>query len=544
MNIVEMIIKVDNLNRIIDATYHGAMVEWFENIDWNMYVHQSMTDIFGTDFSEHILEFHNRFFRCQMIDDINMKTYLFSHESVMKQLYEETLNKVSEGIQIYDRNGYFVYGNSASENLGGYHNKDFIGRHLLDIYDLSEEFSTTLTVLRTNKPVLNRCDNFRGKDNKELITINSGYPLEVDDKLLGAASFESDLTVINNIKNKSFNLEAFIRNDQPVIESTRFGFGDIIHKSLKMAELIQFSKKIALTNTNILISGETGTGKELFAQSIHNYSPRRDQAFVDINCSAVPSNLVESLFFGTEKGAYTGSVKKKGLLELADGGTLFLDEINSMGLDMQAKLLRALQEKRFQRVGGHDYIECNVRIIAASNENLRELSSSSDFRKDFYYRISTLVVDIPPLRERRQDIAILAEFFIKELSKTYGRQKLEFAKSFMTKLENYDWPGNVRELSHALEYAINHISEDDNKFQSENLPDYITEKSHVRIKEQSQEVPFLLDEADTLVSKLEKVEAMIINQALKDSFGNVTRAAKELGLSRQSLQYRMSKSKE
>lgn len=545
MSYIDLVVKTsfDGVIEVIQNT--GCSEKWFDGVEWNVYRGRHFKEIFKAESESEVIEFHGLFFRyqCMPIDEEEGGgvTYYFSSEMVMKDLFMQTLEKVTEGVQIYDKNGYFVYSNQASEKLGDYNRNDFMGRHLLDIYDLSEEFSTTLSVIRSNAPVLNRCDTFRKKSGKELITINSGYPLEINGKLIGAVSFEGDLTLINNMKNKSFSLEAFIRNEKPVVERRGFCFEDIIHDSEKMASLIKFAKKISLTDTNVLITGETGTGKELFAQSIHHYSPRRDQPFIDINCGAIPSNLVESVFFGTEKGAFTGSVTKQGLLELADGGTLFLDEINSMGLDMQSKLLRALQENRFQRIGGQKYIECNLRIIAASNEDLRRLSAENGFRKDLYYRISNMSLDVPPLRERKSDIQLLLNHFIGVLSKKYGKRKLDYTKHFKRIMELHDWPGNVRELQHIVEYAINHMPDGAQTLSATDLPDYLNDTSGIEVKRDKTELSVLVDENETLVEKLAAVEEVIIKKALQDHLGNVTKAAESLGLSRQSLQYRMSK---
>lgn len=542
MPFLDMIIQTDVEGLIEDVTYLGDRIEWFDSIEWAPYIQLSLPGVDLSASKDGIVECAGVLFKYQVIMKSDGKRHLFfSQDGVMMTLFRETLEKVTEGVQIYDKNGYFVYSNQASERLGDYKKEDFVGRHLLDIYDLSEEISTTLSVLRTNKPVLNRCDIFKKRSGKELVTINSGYPLEIDSQLLGAVSFEGDLTLINNMKNKSFSLEAFILNEQPVIERKGFCFEDIVHTSSSMKELVRFAKKIALTDTNILITGETGTGKELFAQSIHNYSPRRDQPFIDINCGAIPSNLVESVFFGTEKGAFTGSVAKKGLLELADGGTLFLDEVNSMGLEMQAKLLRALQENRFQRIGGQKYIECNIRIITASNEDLRVLSSENKFRKDLYYRLSTLSLNVPPLRERKSDIQLLLNYFIKDLSEKYGKRKLEYTRHFRKLLEVHEWPGNVRELQHAVEFAIHHLADGAYLLSEKDLPDYLHEGTYVEFKEDTETMSLVVNEGETLVEMLQSVEKNIINQALADYHGNITKAAQSLGLSRQSLQHRMKK---
>ncbi len=547
MPLIDLIIITDDDNTIADFKYFGSDEAWFASIQAGLTCKEPLSALIGlvgTD--EHapgIVELGSKLFGYEKAEFDGRQYHLLSRSAVLKELFQETLEKVNEGVQIYDKNGYFLYSNLASQKLGEYEKDDFTGRHLLDIYDLTEEISTTLSVLRTNTPVLNRCDIFKKRDGKELITINSGYPLVIDGKLFGAVSFEGDLTLINNLKNKSFSLEAFIRNEQPYLEKKGFEFEDIVHQSKEMETLINFAKKISLNDTNILITGETGTGKELFAQSIHNYSPRRDQPFVDINCGAVPSNLVESVFFGTEKGAFTGSVSKKGLLEIADGGTLFLDEVNSMSLDMQAKLLRALQENRFQRIGGNDYVSCNIRIIAASNEDLRQLSSENLFRKDLYYRLSSLSLDVPPLRERRTDIQLLLNHFIVELGRKYGKRKLEYTKSFRRTLEGHDWPGNIRELQHAVEYAINHMAEASNILTADDLPDYFLERRGIELKQEKTEITIAVDAEKTLQEQLDVFEEKIIRQALSDHLGNVTKAAESLGLSRQSLQYRMKKFK-
>lgn len=543
MSIVDLILTLNSNEQIEDVIYLGDAEEWFYSIPEESYKQRNLKDLFGDVQNQPIVEFHNRFFRCQKVRYQGRKQLFLSSDSLLRQIYEETLNKVSEGIQVFDRNGYFVYGNPASEKLEEYSQSEFKGKHLLDLYNLSEDFSTTLSVIRTGKPVLNRCDRFKSKSNKELVTINSGYPLIMNDAVYGVATFESDLSVINNIRNRSFNLEAFIRDDQPVIEKEHYHFNDIVHRSESIAQLIKFAKKIALTNANILIVGETGTGKELFAQSIHAYSPRNTKPFIDVNCSAVPSNLIESLFFGTEKGAFTGSMTKKGFLEMADGGTLFLDEINSMSLDMQAKLLRVLQEKRFRRVGGSQYRKCDIRVIAASNEDLLELVKRNIIRKDFYYRISALSIQIPPLKERKEDIPELAQHFLDQLCQEYGRSKMRISERVLGRFISYEWPGNVRELHHVLEYCLNHASNVALNVGDENLPKYLKTDENVHHYKEI-EVSSLVhiheeSHSDPLNEQLRAFEKEVLLKTLKSNAWNITKAAKSLGLSRQSLQYRI-----
>ena len=238
-----------------------------------------------------------------------------SQDGFLAHIYEQTINYVSEGSQIYDKNGHFLNCNPSSENLENYNKNNFKGKHLLDLYDVKEEYSTILTVLRTQKPVCNRCDRFEMKNGKSLTTINSGYPIKIDKKLYGAVVFESDLSVLKQVENKALNLETYVDKGQPGKEDELYKFDDIIHSSKSMEDIIHFSKKISLTDSSILIVGATGTGKELIAQSIHSFSRRRHKNFIDINCSAIPYNLFESMFFGTERGAFTGSIAKKDSLK-------------------------------------------------------------------------------------------------------------------------------------------------------------------------------------------------------------------------------------
>lgn len=546
MAIADLIIQYGEDDKIIAIDYLGDELEWFKELGNERFLNETLSDAFGDIKNHDILELNTKLFKVQFVTLGTQKQLLLSQDSLMLSLFKETIDKVSEGIQIFDRNGYFIHGNPASEALEGYDINDFKGKHLLDLYDLSEEMSTTLSVIRTKKPVINRCDRFQAKNNKELVTINSGYPLIIRDEIFGACVFESDLSVINNIKNRSFNLEAFIRNEQPVLNQNMYTFKKIIHQSEKMEECIRFAKKIALTHVNVMITGETGTGKEMFAQSIHNFSPRADKPFVDVNCSAVPSNLVESLFFGTEKGAFTGSMTKKGFFELAEGGTLFLDEINAMSMEMQAKLLRVLQEKRYQRIGGSQYHQCNVRVITACNEDPQTLIEHQMMRKDFFYRISSLTVHIPPLKERKEDIALLAAHFSQQLCTEYGKPDMALSAELLEILKHHEWPGNVRELRHVIEHAVHQSSLEDLVFDLSHFPAYLTKDSSVALSNRNTSADGHVNhpsipEYQTLNDLLDAYEQTVVEEALERAEGNISRAAKTLGLSRQNLQYRIRK---
>jgi DNA-binding NtrC family response regulator len=260
------------------------------------------------------------------------------------------------------------------------------------------------------------------------------------------------------------------------------GFSEIIGQNEKMKEVSRLIQKVAGSDTSVLLQGESGTGKELFARAIHNLSPRRDKPYVAINCAAIPRELLENELFGSEKGAYTSSVARKmGKFEIADGGTLFLDEIGDMDISLQAKLLRVLQQKSFERLGGNKTVNVDVRVIAATNMNLNELIKKKTFREDLYYRLSVFPITIPPLRERVDDIKPLAEYFVDKYCKDMKKTIKSLSRDAQNLLEKYHWPGNVRELENTIERAI--ILADGKKITPEHMAIRLRTTSEIRLRE-------------------------------------------------------------
>jgi two-component system NtrC family response regulator len=293
---------------------------------------------------------------------------------------------------------------------------------------------------------------------------------------------------------------------------------EIIGKSAKIEEVKKLALKVARSEATVLVSGESGTGKELFARFIHGMSPRRDQAFVAINCAAIPKELLENELFGSEKGAYTGSTGRKiGKFELADKGTVFLDEIGDMDLSPQSKILRVLQERTIERLGGTQTIPVNVRVVAATNQDLARRVKEKLFREDLFYRLSVFPITIPPLRERREDIGPLAEYFLKKASP--GEPK-SLARGVLKIITGYPWPGNVRELENTLERAA--ILCEGNEIKKEHL--WLPEA----------EIP-ATDDGKTLrqvrEKAMEEAEKRVILKAVTDTKGNKSEAAKKLGVS-------------
>lgn len=308
-------------------------------------------------------------------------------------------------------------------------------------------------------------------------------------------------------------------------------FPQIIGESKLIRSVFKQIKKVAPTDSTVLISGESGTGKELVASSIHEHSERRDKPFVKINCVAIPADLLESELFGHEKGAFTGAVSKKiGKFEAAHGGTVFLDEIGDMPLALQAKLLRVLQEKEFERVGGNKSIKVDVRFIAATNKDLFELIKSGKFRDDLYYRLNVFTLAIPPLRDRKEDILPLTRHFLKAHS-----EKTQISNDALRELVKYNWPGNVRDLKNCLERAV--VLNDEGIILPEHLPGILNKEKF------EEDILLSMVGGENLDEKLRSLEKSLIVNALVQSGGVQVKAADVLGIKERSLWNRIKKHK-
>ncbi|UCD83767.1 MAG: sigma-54-dependent Fis family transcriptional regulator [Deltaproteobacteria bacterium] len=315
----------------------------------------------------------------------------------------------------------------------------------------------------------------------------------------------------------------------------KYDFSNIIGESSSLRDIFENLKKVIDTGSTVLISGESGSGKELIARAIHYNSSRRANPFVTINCGAIPPQLMESEFFGHVKGAFTGAhSNKKGLFAQAHGGTLFLDEIGELNFDLQVKLLRALEEKKITRVGDIVPVEVDVRFIAATNKNLKEEVRRGNFREDLFYRINVLPIHLPPLRDREEDIPLLADYFLGKYCKNYNRKRKNLSPDALMVLRQYQWPGNVRELENVIERVVLMIEKD--TIAPEDLPfdlKAIVPGIILRIPEEEIE----LKKVSHLV--IELTEKQMIEKALKNAGNNKTKAAQSLGISRRSLNYKI-----
>lgn len=342
---------------------------------------------------------------------------------------------------------------------------------------------------------------------------NLGYPIIVKEKVIGiigiiAITEEQRVYLEENIdtlisffhhmvqliENKITLLEQHNKLQEKIYailnSNERVTFQEIVTKSSKMKDLFVLGKNIAKTNSTVLLTGESGTGKELFARALHYESDRKDEAFVPINCAAVPENILESELFGYEAGAFTGAIKSKiGKFEIAHKGTLFLDEIGDMPLNMQAKLLRVLQEKRIERLGGTNGIDLDIRLVCATNKNLLSLVEKNLFREDLFYRIHVIPIHLPPLRERKEDIPLLIEYFQEKFKRQFSKQDFQLPKVTFQNWENEFWKGNIRELMNAVEYAV--ITGDTNRFQKYEIESEEVDEQTLKLATESFEKTYI-----------------------------------------------------
>jgi two-component system NtrC family response regulator len=316
--------------------------------------------------------------------------------------------------------------------------------------------------------------------------------------------------------------------------SERYRFSNIIGRSKPMLAIYDMIRKVAGSRAAVMITGPSGTGKELIAKAIHYESPRRDRPFVSVSCGALTETLLESELFGHEKGAFTGAVAlKKGRFELADGGTLFLDEVGEMPPPLQVKLLRVLQEMEFERVGGTKTLKVDVRVLSASNRNLKETVADGLFREDLFYRLNVIHIEVPPLRERPEDIRLLVDHFIEKYKNDLGKEKIDLSPQVWKSFYGYLWPGNVRELENVIERAV--VLNSGGVVELKDLPPEFSEK------QEELDVDRFIPSDASLQETLEKIEEKMIRRALKLSDNVQSHAADKLGITKSLIQHKMKK---
>lgn len=372
-----------------------------------------------------------------------------------------------------------------------------------------------------------------------VLTAHGTVDLAVEAMKLGAFDFMTkpfDKDELRLVINKAAATADLSHAEAHHAPGGRYG---LIGESARLQEVFRTIEKVAATPSTVLITGESGTGKELVASALHHHSPRKDKPFIRINCAAIPKDLIESELFGYERGAFTGAVSAKpGRFELADQGTLFLDEIGEVPLEMQVKLLRALQESEFERVGGVSTTKVDVRLVTATNRDLKEEITAGRFREDLYYRLNVVPIVLPPLRDRVEDIPLLVEHFRLKYNERLGKRVEGVSPEAIERLQHYTWPGNIRELENVMERAI--LFTESSVIEADELPEQIVRAKPSAPELPSRSQPTPIGPLKEIVRQhTESVEKELIQRALEETGGNVTKAARRLSISRKSLQNKM-----
>ncbi|RDI43094.1 sigma-54 interaction domain-containing protein [Falsibacillus pallidus] len=450
-------------------------------------------------------------------------------------IFQSIINGIDEGIHAIDITGNTIFYNEIAAANDGVRAEEVIGKHIFEVFPtLSEDSSTLLKVIKTGQTIKDVPQSYENIHGTRIETVNTTFPLYINEKLIGAVEIAKDYTKLKKMAEQLLELQTIKKNGRIAIapSSNRlYTFSDIITSDPYFQQQIHMAQKASWSDSPILVYGESGVGKELFVQSIHQASNRSNRPFIAQNCASLPETLLDSILFGTSKGSYTGAVEKPGLFELANGGTIFLDELHAMPLELQAKLLRVLEEKKIRRLGSAKTIDIDVRVMAAMNIEPHDGMEEGKLRPDLYYRLNVLSFFLPPLRERKEDIKILSkafiDFFNSSLTKSISRIDDGLEKKFL----NYNWPGNVRELKHTIEYMMN-FAETSILFEKDLPPTF--HKGNHTVTMERQELP-------PLNQYLQEAEKEYIKKALDKGEHNISKTAELLGIPRQTLQYKIKK---
>ena len=420
------------------------------------------------------------------------------------------LDSISEGVFTVDLDWRITYFNRAAEEISGISREEAIGRPCRDILraEVCETGCTLRRTIETGNPTMNQAVyiiDAQGK--KRAIAISTALLKDAKGKVIGGVEMFRDMSMVEELRKEI---------------AGRYSCEDIISQSHKMQNLFSIMPNIAESNTTVLIEGESGTGKELFARAIHNMSFRKDKPFIAVNCGALPDSLLESELFGYKAGAFTDAKKDKpGRFALAEGGTIFLDEIGDVSASVQVKLLRVLQERTYEPVGAVSSVKADVRVITATNKKLDQLVKQDKFREDLYYRVNVMKLDLPPLRDKKEDIPLLIDHFISRFNRLQNKNISCATNEVTAALLAYDYPGNVRELENIIEHCF--VLCDGEIIEARHLP--MSVRPDLKAS----------DSAGSQAATIKQMEIVMITQALRRNEGNKTVAAKELGIDKSTL---------
>ncbi len=442
------------------------------------------------------------------------------------------LDSIDEAIHVVNEEGITIFYNQVAAEHDGLTREEVLGKHLLEVFpSLNEDSSTLLKVIRTKQPIYHLPQTYKNKWGKLIDTVNTTLPIHINGKFIGAVEIGKDYSKIKDLSNKLMDLQSKVRSPSKKpqeLYGAKYTFHDILTKNERFNNVKKQALKVANSSSTVLVYGETGTGKELLVQAIHNASPRRQAPFIAQNCAALPESLLESILFGTVKGSYTGAVDRAGLFEIAHGGTLFLDEINSMPLELQSRLLRVLEDGMVRRIGSPKALQVDVRVIVALNKYPTDCVKDHELRPDLYYRLNVFSLEIPPLKKRLEDIPYLVDHFVGLYNHSFQKNVSKIDEEVLQLFASYLWPGNVRELKHIIEHAM--IMAEGSALTTDLLPVHLVDtkaKSTVTLR--------------PLREVIQETENSLIDAAMKKSGGNINRAAKLLEIPRQTLQYKLQK---
>ena len=463
----------------------------------------------------------------------------------------EVFDDFKLGVMAINEKGEVVYYNKAAAEIDGLEPDFVLGKDMINAYGPEPLPSPMMTCLHTGKAILGFALSYTTVRGRHISIEQDSYPLKQGKTVIGAIAFIRQFSRLSVVPPPIVSSVDELKDAKSTIS-----FANLVGSNPEFVRAIDVAQKAALSPSPVLLYGKTGTGKELFARSIHDASKRKNQPFVGINCSAIPANLLESVLFGTVRGAFTDAQDREGLFIKAKGGTLFLDELDSMPINLQPKLLRVLQENKIQRIGSNSEEKIDVKIISAIAAGPEKLISQGRLRADLYYRLGVVVIPITPLRERLDDLEALCNYFIIRHNSRLGKAVKEIDAEVLKIFQQYDWPGNVRELEHVIEGTMNLIY-DEEKIEASMLPPFfyrsmgfyssqhglVEDEKHL-LKEDSQVDALNAAKNNTLkeeVFKFKNAEPELIRQALNKTYGNITAAAQLLEISRQNLNYKMKK---
>lgn len=501
----------------------------------------SDTLVNNIDFNEYLLPCP-----APVLADLPPQTRLIVFRDATKDVRHDMLlkivNQINEALILCDEYSRILLLNDAAVKMDSLVLANISGKPISSVYQTANgSYLAVPQVIAEKRPLLNLRQQYTTCYGKAVDIVCNNYPIIEDGHTLGGFSVMEDWSKIDELNKQIINLQGKLlerSTSKPKAGNAltaKYQFKDIIHTSPAMNTVVRKCQQIARSDSSVMIYGETGTGKELLTQSIHNASRRAGQPFMAINCAAIPENLLESLLFGTEKGAYTGAERREGFFEQANTGTLFLDEINSMSFALQAKLLRVLQDGMVRRVGGRAEIHVDVRVLSNINIPPYQAIEENRLRRDLFYRLGAVNINIPPLRERKEDIALLAKSFILDFNRKLLKNVCDIDAAMLEIFYAYDWPGNVRELQHAIEHAMNILPDHIVVI----TPEYIPE--HIVIKVNGDLINGHAANPSSWNSIMQDAECRVLRKALRENCGNISKTARVLGMSRQNLQYRMKK---